>query len=68
MPTTTRISPTSWRKSSHSNTNGGECIEFLPSAIGPIVVRDSKNPDGARLTFTHDAWEAFIKFAADQEL
>jgi Domain of unknown function (DUF397) len=24
-----------------------------------IAVRDSKDPDGARLTFGHEAWEAF---------
>jgi hypothetical protein len=34
-----------WRKSSRSNTQGGDCVELavLPSGIG---IRDSKNPAG----------------------
>ena len=37
-----------WRKSSHSTTQGGECVEVarLGAAVG---VRDSKNPDAAPL-------------------
>ncbi|HEY7484053.1 MAG TPA: DUF397 domain-containing protein [Streptosporangiaceae bacterium] len=33
-----------WRKSSHSNTQGGDCVEVARLA-GGIGVRDSKNPD-----------------------
>lgn len=34
-----------WRKSSRSNTQGGDCVELaaLPGSIG---IRDSKNPAG----------------------
>lgn len=41
-----------WRKSSHSGgVNDSTCVEVtgLPSTVG---VRDSKNPDGDRLTVT----------------
>jgi predicted secreted Zn-dependent protease len=46
-----------WRKSSHSSD--GACVEvaFVP---GEIMVRDSKNRDGATLTFTAREWKAFI--------
>jgi Domain of unknown function (DUF397) len=47
-----------WRKSSRSGNNGGQCIEV--AAPGNLIaVRDSKNPEGHRLTFTPDAWRAF---------
>ena len=47
-----------WRKSSYSGNNGGNCVE-VGAAAPLIAVRDSKDPDGARLTFGHEAWEAF---------
>ncbi|MEV4253308.1 DUF397 domain-containing protein [Spirillospora sp. NPDC049652] len=42
-----------WRKSTRSADNGGNCIELadLAPAIG---VRDSKDPDGPRLTVTRE--------------
>lgn len=44
-----------WRKSSRSSPNGNDCVEVaeLPRAI---AVRDSKDPDGPRLTFSQAAW------------
>jgi hypothetical protein len=54
-----------WRKSSYSGNNGGNCVEV--GAAAPLVaVRDSKDPDGARLAFGREAWEAFAaKVKAD---
>jgi hypothetical protein len=47
-----------WRKSSRSGNNGGQCIEV--AAPGNLVaVRDSKNPEGHCLAFTPGAWRAF---------
>jgi hypothetical protein len=47
-----------WRKSTYSGNNGGQCVEVGVAA--PLVaVRDSKDPDGARLAFGREAWEAF---------
>ncbi|MBE1534687.1 hypothetical protein H4W34_004520 [Actinomadura algeriensis] len=44
----------SWRKSSYSGPNGGNCVELagLPGAVG---VRDSKDPDGPVLLLTRTA-------------
>jgi hypothetical protein len=47
-----------WRKSSYSGGNGGECIE-VGQDHPRVLVRDSKHPDGPRLAFRRDAWEAF---------
>ena len=46
-----------WRKSSRS-TGGQECIEVAQAGTS-CLVRDSKNPDGARLAFSPQAWAAF---------
>lgn len=47
-----------WRKSSHSGGNGGDCIE-VGTRPGMILVRDSKDTDGPKLTFDREAWSAF---------
>ncbi|MFI9153618.1 DUF397 domain-containing protein [Streptomyces sp. NPDC053367] len=45
-------------KSSHSDANGGNCLEVAPG-FGPVVpVRDSKNP-GPILLIGSSAWAAF---------
>ncbi|GAA2111347.1 DUF397 domain-containing protein [Actinomadura alba] len=51
-------SATQWRKSIRSGGQGGECVEIagLPRVV---AVRDSKDPDGPRLTFSPAAWRAF---------
>lgn len=47
-----------WRKSSRSSPNGNDCVEVakLPRAV---AARDSKDPDGPRLTFSQAEWSAF---------
>jgi hypothetical protein len=47
-----------WRKSSRSTNNGGACVEVAPLP-GVVAVRDSKNPGGPALAFTHAAWRTF---------
>ncbi|MFI6515239.1 DUF397 domain-containing protein [Spirillospora sp. NPDC050679] len=49
-----------WRTSSYSGSSGGECVEVAASARA-VAVRDSKNPDGAMLTFDGATWAAFTK-------
>jgi Domain of unknown function (DUF397) len=46
-----------WRKSSYSG-NGGDCVEVADHA-NHLTVRDSKNPEGAKLAFTTASWMAF---------
>ena len=48
---------THWRKSSYSSGQGA-CVEVaeLPTLI---AVRDSKDPDGAKLVFPAAEWRAF---------
>jgi hypothetical protein len=53
-----------WRKSSYSGANGGQCVEI--AVHGPVLVRDSKNPLGAVLTFTPETWRKFaMKIKSD---
>ncbi|MFC0601097.1 DUF397 domain-containing protein [Streptomyces palmae] len=56
----------SWRKSSYSDSSGGECVEVATctEAPGRVHIRDSKDKSGPQLTFTPDAWSAFVAFAA----
>ena len=55
-PDTTLTGP--WRKSSRS-TGGQDCVEVAQTQAS-CLVRDSKNPDGSRLTVSRQAWTAFI--------
>jgi hypothetical protein len=48
-----------WRKSSHSNGAGGECVEVVQVQSG-IAMRDSKASKGLILTVTPATWRAFI--------
>jgi hypothetical protein len=56
--TTADPSRAMWRKSSYSGANGS-CIEVACHARGAVVVRDSKNAAGPRLSFTAGQWTAF---------
>ncbi|MEH1014107.1 DUF397 domain-containing protein [Micromonospora sp. CPCC 206060] len=55
-----------WRKSSRSNTQGGNCVEVAGNLPGVIGVRDSKDPTGPVLTFDAAAWRAFLARLAGQ--
>ena len=52
------LSSARWRKSSYSDGQAN-CVEV--TTAGLVAVRDSKSPDGARLTFTPDAWRRFTE-------
>ncbi|MCQ4082557.1 DUF397 domain-containing protein [Streptomyces sp. RB6PN25] len=49
----------SWRKSSYSNGQGGNCIEVADGFRDVVPVRDSKDPQGPALIFGAAAWAAF---------
>jgi predicted secreted hydrolase len=48
-----------WRKSSYSGSNGGDCVEVAVLPERNLAVRDSKDPDGPRPTFTAAEWWTF---------
>ncbi|TYB48629.1 DUF397 domain-containing protein [Actinomadura chibensis] len=49
----------SWRKSSYTGPNGGECVE-LASMPDVVAVRDSKDPDGPKLLVSRRAFAALL--------
>ena len=50
-----------WRTSSYSG-NSADCVQVAP-ALGRVLVRDSKDPDGPALTVPTAAWRAFLTTA-----
>jgi hypothetical protein len=48
-----------WFKSSHSNDQGGNCVEGARLG-GVMAVRDSKDPHGPAFLFPEAAWSAFV--------
>ncbi|RMI38966.1 DUF397 domain-containing protein [Streptomyces triticirhizae] len=54
---------TSWRKSSYSSSQGGECLEVRDGVPGVVPVRDSKVNDGPVLTVSASAWSNFLDLA-----
>jgi hypothetical protein len=61
MNPTVDLSAAIWVKSSYSNGDGGQCVEWAPGAVvGLVPVRDSKDPEGPALIFSSVAWSAFV--------
>ncbi|MFE7965871.1 DUF397 domain-containing protein [Streptomyces cellulosae] len=53
-----------WFKSSYSDSsNPNDCVE-VAIAPGTVHVRDSKAPDGPRLSVTAAAWSLFVSHSA----
>ncbi|MCK7627170.1 DUF397 domain-containing protein [Streptomyces sp. RS10V-4] len=52
-----------WIKSSYSDANGGNCLEFSPSHAAPqalVPVRDSKVPGGPVVVVSVTGWSSFV--------
>lgn len=50
-----------WRKSSYSGGQGGNCVEVATAAIvGRVMVRDSQDTSGPVLSFPREAWRVFV--------
>ncbi|MFF0471144.1 DUF397 domain-containing protein [Micromonospora zamorensis] len=54
-----------WRKSTKSGGNGGNCVEVADNLPGVVLVRDTKDRDGATLTFSPQSWRGFVTMARD---
>ncbi|MFF4813580.1 DUF397 domain-containing protein [Kitasatospora sp. NPDC001309] len=55
-----------WFRSSYSDHDAGNCVEVAPS-LSAIHVRDSKDKAGPTLTFSPEAWSAFVTFATEAQ-
>ena len=56
--------PYEWRKSSRT-VSSGNCVEVAANAPGMVAVRDSKDPDGPKLTFAPAEWDTFTAGVRD---
>lgn len=54
------LSAATWRKSTYSGGDGGNCLEVTDHFTGVVPVRDSKNPAGPALVFRATAWASFV--------
>ncbi len=62
MSTTRDFPHPIWVKSSFSQGNGGNCVEWAPgfAASGVVPVRDSKTPQNPALLLPSGAWSSFV--------
>ncbi|MFG3405599.1 DUF397 domain-containing protein [Streptomyces sp. NPDC048142] len=51
---------TGWRKSSHSGSQGGGCVEVVDGFSGGVPVRDSKDAHGPAFVVSDAGWSAFV--------
>ncbi|CAL9542433.1 DUF397 domain-containing protein [Streptomyces sp. enrichment culture] len=70
---TDRIVPDSaelsgWRKSSHSGSEAGSCLEVLDGHRHGVPVRDSKNPHGPAVIVPAPAWAVFVAAVGNGDL
>ena len=59
----------SWKISSRSTNNGGNCVEAGPltDGSGRVAVRHSHHPEGSMIVYTRAEWSAFLAGAKDGE-
>ncbi|MFD8589479.1 DUF397 domain-containing protein [Streptomyces sp. NPDC059637] len=65
MSTARDLSTAAWHKSSHSNGEGGNCVEVAGGFDGVVPVRDSKDPGGPALVFPAESWACFVSAVKD---
>ncbi|MGI5375268.1 DUF397 domain-containing protein [Streptomyces sp. CA-251387] len=59
------LSSARWRKSTHSNGDGGNCVEVADGVPGIVPVRDTKlASDSPVLLIGAPAWAEFTRFAS----
>ncbi|MFI6128859.1 DUF397 domain-containing protein [Micromonospora sp. NPDC051141] len=57
------LTEATWRTSTKSGTNGGNCVEVADNLPGVVAVRDSKDRQGPVLAFAPRSWQAFVSHA-----
>jgi Domain of unknown function (DUF397). len=63
------LAAASWRRSSYTGSNGGNCVEVAPLPGARVAVRDSKqNGQGPVLILNSQQWSALIGGIARGEL
>jgi hypothetical protein len=60
------LSCAQWSKSSRSSGTG-QCVEVARNLPGIVAIRDSKNPDGPKLIFSHADWRTFVSGMKGQD-
>ena len=50
-----------WRKSSHSGSQGGNCVEVATVSEEATALRDSKNPEDGAIVISAIAWRGFLE-------
>lgn len=58
---TRELETATWRKSTRSGPDGGNCVEVAELSGGSRGVRNSKELTGPALIFTASEWDAFIE-------
>lgn len=59
MITAPALSTASWRKSTFSNPDGGDCVEVAPG-FAVVPVRDSKDPSVGHLVVAAASWSVLL--------
>ncbi|MFE2236818.1 DUF397 domain-containing protein [Streptomyces sp. JL2001] len=54
------LSGLTWRTSTYSNGQGGDCVEVADGVPRTVPVRDSKNPQGPVLLLADHVWVIFV--------
>ncbi|MEV8351421.1 DUF397 domain-containing protein [Streptomyces niveus] len=62
------LTSVTWRKSSYSNQDGGQCVEVSDDFAAVVPVRDSKNPHGPAIAFGASGWVSFVSAVKSDEL
>lgn len=52
---------TAWRKSTYSGSGGSNCVE-VGAAGATVLVRDTKDRDGAVINVEDGVWQRFTSF------
>ncbi len=61
-----RLASLCWRKSTHSGSNGGGCIEAA-SHDGQVLIRDTQDRSGPALRFGTATWRRFTGQVKDKQ-